>query len=108
LATVAMSYHVSFPVHDYLIIGEEETIVFDDGALRDGKGIIVPKGDREGIEAPIPRQDAEFFAAIREKREPAISGRSVRPAMAALQAAQDSLDARLAALGEGARHPEKP
>ena len=108
LATVAMSYHVSFPVHDYLIIGEEETIVFDDGALRGGTGIIVPKGDREGVEAPIPRQDAEFFAAIRDQREPAISGRAVRATMAALQAAQDTLDARLASLGEGARHPQKP
>lgn len=108
VATVAMSYNVSFAVHDYLIIGEEETIVFDDGALRDGQGIIVPKGEREGVDAPIPRQDAEFFAAIRDRREPAISGRSVRPAMAALQAAQDTLDARLAALGDGARHPQKP
>ena len=108
LATVSMSYHVSFPVHDYLIIGEEETIVFDDGALRDGKGTIVPKGEREGIDAPIPRQDAEFFAAIRDRREPAISGRAVRSTMAALQAAQDSLDARLASLGEGARHPQLP
>ena len=60
------------------------------------------------IDAPIPRQDAEFFAAIRDGREPAISGRSVRPAMAALQAAQDILDARLAELGQDARHPQMP
>lgn len=108
LATVAMSYHVSFPVHDYLIIGEERSIVFDNGTLRDDKGVLVPAGAKEGIDAPIPQQDLEFFTAIREGREPAISGRSVRPAMAALQAAQDSLAARLAATGRGATHPQLP
>lgn len=108
LATVAMSYNIGFPVHDYLIIGEERTLLYDDGALRDGERVLVGKAEREGIEAPIPRQDAEFFAAIREGRESALSGRAVRPAMAALQAAQDSLDARLAALGPGARHPQRP
>jgi 2-hydroxy-4-carboxymuconate semialdehyde hemiacetal dehydrogenase len=108
LATVAMSYNIGFPVHDYLIIGEERTILFDDGVLRDNEHVLVEKAEGEEIDAPIPRQDAEFFAAIREGREPAISGRSVRPAMAALQAAQDSLDARLAALGPDARHPQRP
>ena len=108
LATVAMSYNIAFPIHDYLIIGEEATILFDDGVLRDNERTIVPKAEKEGGDAPIPRQDADFFAAIRDHREPAISARSVRPAMAALQAAQDSLDARLAELGQDARHPQRP
>ena len=110
LATVAMSYHIAFPIHDYLIVGEEATILFDNGTLRDNERTIVPKADvdKEGADAPIARQDAEFFAAIRDRREPAISARSVRPAMAALQAAQDSLDARLAELGQDARHPQRP
>ncbi len=110
LATVAMSYNIAFPTHDYLIIGEEATILFDNGTLRDNERTIVAKADvdKEGADAPIPRQDAEFFAAIRDRREPAISARTVRPAMAALQAAQDSLDARLAELGADARHPQRP
>jgi 2-hydroxy-4-carboxymuconate semialdehyde hemiacetal dehydrogenase len=108
LATVAMSYNIAFPIHDYLIIGEEATLLFDDSALRDGERTIVPQGEQEGADAPIPRQDAAFFAAIRDRREPAISARSIRPAMAALQAAQDSLDARLAELGADARHPQRP
>ncbi|HEY8602151.1 MAG TPA: Gfo/Idh/MocA family oxidoreductase [Thermomicrobiales bacterium] len=108
LATVAMSYNIGFQVHDYLIIGEEATILFDDGVLRDNERVLVPKADRDGVDAPIPRQDVEFFAAIREGREPAVSGRAVRPAMAALQAAQDALNARLAELGPEARHPQKP
>jgi len=108
LATVAMSYNIGFQIHDYLIIGEEATILFDDGVLRDNERVLVPRAEREGVDAPIPRQDAEFFAAIREGREPAVSGRAVRPAMAALQAAQDILEARLVELGPEARHPQKP
>jgi 2-hydroxy-4-carboxymuconate semialdehyde hemiacetal dehydrogenase len=110
LATVAMSYHVSFPVHDYLIIGEERTLLFADGALRDGERLLV-EADRTEAGNPnsaIARQDAEFFAAIREGREPAVSGRSVQPAMAALQAAQDVLDARLDEAGADAGHPRRP
>jgi 2-hydroxy-4-carboxymuconate semialdehyde hemiacetal dehydrogenase len=113
LVTVAMSYHTQIPIHDYLVIGEERTLLFADGRLRDGERLLVDAdradrtdaGDRD---SPIARQDADFFAAICEAREPAVSGRSVRPAMAALQAAQDALDARRAALGPDARHPRRP
>ena len=110
LVTVAMSYHTHIPVHDYLVIGEERTLVFADGRLRDNERLLleVAHTDPANIDSPIARQDAEFFAAIREEREPAVSGRSVRPAMAALQTAQDTLDARQAALGRGARHPRQP
>jgi 2-hydroxy-4-carboxymuconate semialdehyde hemiacetal dehydrogenase len=108
LATVAMSYHVAFPIHDYLVIGEETTLLFADGQLREGDRVLIDKAGDDELAAPLTRQDAEFFAAVREGREPAISARSVRPAMAALQAAQDSLDARLAALGRDAKHPQRP
>ena len=70
--------------------------------------MLVGPEEPTGLAEPIAVQDAEFFAAVREGREPAVSGRSVRPAMAALQAAQDVLDARLAALGPDARHPRLP
>jgi 2-hydroxy-4-carboxymuconate semialdehyde hemiacetal dehydrogenase len=110
LVTVAMSYHVSIPIHDYLVIGEERTLLYADGRLYDGERLLVDAtpGDTDGPDSPIARQDAEFFAAILEEREPAVSGRSVRPAMAALQAAQESLDARQAMLGPDARHPRRP
>jgi 2-hydroxy-4-carboxymuconate semialdehyde hemiacetal dehydrogenase len=110
LVTVAMSYHVQFPVHDYLIIGEERTLLFADGCLRDGERVLV-EADRTEPGDPgsqIARQDGEFFAAIREGREPAVSGRSVRPAMAALQVAQDGFDARRAEVGAEALHPRQP
>lgn len=108
LATVAMSYNTHINVHDYLVIGEETTILFADGQLRDNARVLVPATEATALDAGIARQDAEFFAAVRQGREPAVSGRAVRPAMAALQAAQDALDARLRALGPDARHPRLP
>ena len=110
LVTVAMSYHTHIPVHDYLVIGEERTLLYADGRLRDNDRLLVDQvqTDPSDLDSPIARQDAEFFAAIREGREPAVSGRSVRPAMAALQAAQDTLTARRRTLGSEARHPRHP
>lgn len=110
VVTVAMSYHIHLPIHDYLIIGEESTVVFADRGLRDRERILVeaPPADLGAAETGVARQDAEFFAAVREGREPAVSGRSVRSAMAALQAAQESLDRRVAELGETAAHPRWP
>jgi 2-hydroxy-4-carboxymuconate semialdehyde hemiacetal dehydrogenase len=110
LVTVAMSYHTRVPVHDYLLIGEERTLLYVEGCLRDGERLLVeaPPTDAGDPDAPIARQDAEFFAAVHEGREPAVSGRSVRPAMAALQTVQDALDSRRTALGADARHPRLP
>jgi 2-hydroxy-4-carboxymuconate semialdehyde hemiacetal dehydrogenase len=108
LATVAMSYNINFPVHDYLVIGEETTLLYADDQLRDKDRVLVDRGDPAELTRPIARQDAEFFAAIREGRAPAVSGRSVRPAMYALPLAQDSLDARLRDLGGEGKHPQFP
>jgi 2-hydroxy-4-carboxymuconate semialdehyde hemiacetal dehydrogenase len=110
LVTVAMSYHIHFSVHDYLIIGEERTLLFANGQLRDGEQVLVEADRTEPGEATsqIARQETEFFAAIREGREPAISGRSVRPAMAALQVAQDVFEGRVMEVGEEGGHPRLP
>ena len=108
LATVAMSYHINMSLNDVVIIGEETTLLFADNQLRDKERVIVEAPAENESETANARQDEEFFSAIREGREPAVSGRSVRPAMAALQAAQETLDARVEAVGEDARHPRKP
>ncbi len=110
LVTVAMSYHTHIPVNDYLIIGDATTLLLEDRSLWDRDTILIEASslDPSDIAAPIARQDAEFFEAIREARQPAISGSSVRPAMAALQVAQDSLDSRLAARSGEGRHPREP
>jgi 2-hydroxy-4-carboxymuconate semialdehyde hemiacetal dehydrogenase len=110
--TVAMSYNTHIALHDYLVIGEENTLLFNDGELRDKDGVRMPRPGPDNTAEAITRQDAEFLAALGERREPAISARSVRPAMAALQAAQDTLNAHLRNLardGAGlAHHPALP
>jgi 2-hydroxy-4-carboxymuconate semialdehyde hemiacetal dehydrogenase len=95
IATVVASYHARLPQHDYLIIGEESTIHFVDQELRSPDGVIVPRTGDDPLEYAMPLQNAEFFAAIREEREPATSARSVRPTMAVLQQVQDQLDAQI-------------
>jgi 2-hydroxy-4-carboxymuconate semialdehyde hemiacetal dehydrogenase len=104
VVSVDMSYNTHIPFNDYLVVGQESTLLLTAQELRDNERALVERQDDD----PIARQDAEFFAAVREGREPAVSGRAVRPAMAALQAAQDSLDARLAAAGSPGRHPDLP
>ncbi|MGH2562577.1 MAG: Gfo/Idh/MocA family protein [Thermomicrobiales bacterium] len=108
IATVSMSYHSRLAIDDCLIIGDEMTLLLTDRRLREGDRILTGPPPTDGPRMPIVRQDAEFFAAIRQNREPAISARSVRPAMAALQAADDSLTARMRALDPAARHPQMP
>jgi 2-hydroxy-4-carboxymuconate semialdehyde hemiacetal dehydrogenase len=108
IATVALSYNTHIAIHDYLLIGEETSVLFADDRLRGADGALV-SGTGDGVGDAIVRQDAEFFAAVREEREPAVSGRSVRPAMAALQVAQDALDARLGSLeGTEDESPKRP
>jgi 2-hydroxy-4-carboxymuconate semialdehyde hemiacetal dehydrogenase len=94
IATVAMSYHARLPAHDYLIIGEETTLLFAGNALVGTEGAIVPASGPDPLGVALPAQDAEFLAALREDREPAISARAIRPAMAALQAAEDQARSR--------------
>jgi 2-hydroxy-4-carboxymuconate semialdehyde hemiacetal dehydrogenase len=94
IATVAMSYHARMPAHDYLIIGEETTLLFSNNALSGTEGVILPAAGSDPLGVALPAQDAEFIAAVREEREPAVSARAIRPAMAALQAAQDAVRRR--------------
>jgi 2-hydroxy-4-carboxymuconate semialdehyde hemiacetal dehydrogenase len=91
IVSIAMSYNTHLPFHDYLVIGEQMTVLFDNGELRSNAGVLVPRAEPTELSEPIVAQDAEFLRSVREQREPAVSGRSVRPAMAALQVAQDTL-----------------
>ena len=102
IATIALSYDSHLSIHDYVLIGEESTVLFADGRLVDPEGTVIATGT---LVDAIARQDADFFAAVRDGREPTVSARAVRPAMAVLQAAQDRLDALLAErdLGEEGR-----
>ncbi len=88
LVNIAMSYNSPWPMHDYLVIGEEATLRFENGRLEGQEGeVFRPEGAH-----PIREQDREFLAAVRDEREASVSGRSVLPAMQALQAVQDELN----------------
>jgi 2-hydroxy-4-carboxymuconate semialdehyde hemiacetal dehydrogenase len=102
VVTVAMSYRALPPVQDYLVIADETTLIYADDELRDHRGVLVPAADHGGYDtAAIDRQNADFISSIVSGNEPVSSARSVRPAMAALQAAQDELDRQDARPGSG-------
>lgn len=107
IGTAVLSYNSHFELHDYLVIGEETSLFWEAHQLRTPYRVLIPGASDSQADA-ITRQDAEFFSAVREGREPALSPGAVRPTMVVLQAAQDTLDARIRALGPSDRHPELP
>lgn len=96
ILTLSLSYHARIAVADALVIGEETTLRLTDGRLWDGDRLVTDASPADGLGSAIARQNAEFFAAVREGREPTVSARSVRPALAVLATAQTTLDVRLA------------
>lgn len=106
LVSIAMSYNTHLPVHDYLLIGREDTLQYVGKGLIGSQGVIVDAGDmrQEGDDGNL-LQDQEFLAAIREGRPAAVSADAVLPAYRALQDIQDQADA---AAPPGAVHPIAP
>jgi len=94
LATVSMSYNAHVSLYDYVLIGREDTLIVENGVLRNKGGVLYdPTEDQsEGRNSGL-LQNREFVAAIREGRQPAISADSVLPALHVLQQAQDAYDA---------------
>jgi 2-hydroxy-4-carboxymuconate semialdehyde hemiacetal dehydrogenase len=93
VVTVVMSYRALPPLQDYVVIAEETTLVSANDALRDHRRVLVPASDPGSYDtAAIDRQDAEFFASILTGSEAVASARSVRPAMVALQTAQNAIE----------------
>ena len=106
LVSIAMSYNTHLPVHDYLMIGREDTLQYVDRRLVSSQGVLVDPIDQrqEGQDGNL-LQDQEFLAAIREGRPAAISAEAVLPAMRALQDIQDAYDAMRP---PDAQHPIAP
>ena len=93
VVTVVMSYRALPPLQDYVVIADETTLVYANDELRDHERVLVLTADHGGYDAvALDRQNTEFFRSIMTGSEPVSSARSVRPAMAALQAAQNELD----------------
>jgi 2-hydroxy-4-carboxymuconate semialdehyde hemiacetal dehydrogenase len=90
LVQIAMSYNSHRALHDYLFIGEQETLLFSSSRLLAVDDTdLLPTDARGGN--PIAAQDAEFLAAVREGRRSSVDGRAVLPAMAVLQQVQDQI-----------------
>jgi 2-hydroxy-4-carboxymuconate semialdehyde hemiacetal dehydrogenase len=106
LVSIAMSYNAHIPVHDYLMIGREDTLHYVNRGLVGSQGVIIGASDmrREGADGNL-LQDQEFLAAVREGRPAALSAEAVLPAYRALQDIQDQYDARTP---PGAVHPIAP
>ena len=88
-----MSYRALPPLQDYVVIADETTLVYANDELRDHERVLVPAADHGSYDtAALDRQNTEFFTSIMTGSEPVSSARSVRPAMAALQTAQDAIE----------------
>lgn len=108
IASVVMSYNSHFLIHDYLIMGQEGSFLWEKDRLRSpDRELVFEHRETAQLEAMI-RQDTDFFLAVLEGHDPPISARVVRPAMAILQSVQDLFDARIQAVGRDARHPLFP
>src|SRR5215212_6939670 len=93
VVTVVMSYRPLPPVQDYVVNADETTLVYANDELRDHRRVLVPTAYHGDFDTTaIGREDADFITSILTANVPVTSARSVRPAMAALQAAQDDLD----------------
>jgi len=91
---VSMSYNSHVSLYDYVLIGVEDTLVVDNGVLRNRERVLYdPKADGEEGRNSGLLQDREFVAAVRERRQPAISADAVLPALEVLQRVQDDYDA---------------
>ena len=94
LVSIAESYNISKLGWRILFIGEQTTLEFLEDTLYDTDGtIVVPK---QPI-VDLVDQNCEFVGAVREGRDPAITGEEVLPAMWVLQEAQQSADSALQA-----------
>lgn len=102
LIAVNMSYNTRIQYNEYLLIGEETTLLATNHTLSGPDGVILDAAATKDGPNPIKLQDQEFLAAIKEKREPAISAAAVRPAMQVLQAVQDAYNVNSQA---GVFHP---
>lgn len=91
LVAISLSYNDHLNFGDFLFLGEEESLYYSRGRL------VGPEGVRDDPSArglnsqrlSWEAQDREFLAALRERRQPAVSGADVLPALAVLQEVQD-------------------
>ena len=88
LVNIGMSYHSEDTGLDFLFVGEERTLhIAEHMLLHRGTVLYDPAADHQYVANEL--QDREFFAAVTEGRQPAVSAFDVLPALAILQQVQD-------------------
>lgn len=97
LASAALSYNSHETVVDFVLVGDERTVVVDLDMLIRQADIASARGAH-----PIVLEVSEFIDAIVAGREPSVSARRIRSTMAILQAAHDQITAA------EAQHPATP
>ncbi len=97
-----ISLSLSFNSHinqfeEYLIIGEEESLRFEEGRLYGADGLVDDPAIRgeNYYELAWMHQDREFLAAVQDGRSPAVSGADTLPALYILQEIEDRFSADL-------------
>jgi hypothetical protein len=93
LVSLSLSFHSHFDVHEYLLIGEEETLHFDRGRLTGSAGLRDDPSQRglDYYRLSWEAQNREFLASLREGRPPSMDGAAALPALAVLQQIEDRL-----------------
>ena len=89
IVSCALSYNTMRPLLEILIIGEETTLTVRDRRLVDPNDQIMAAGGENEEASAVYLQNIEFISALRQEREPMVSGDAVLPTMRALQAVQD-------------------
>lgn len=92
---VSGSYHSRERVYDSLVVTDRDSYRIDilNNRLHTGDGAVDILSEKDNL-ALVTK---DFVAAVRDGREPAVTGRSVLPAMRVLDAAQRKWDARFGA-----------
>jgi 2-hydroxy-4-carboxymuconate semialdehyde hemiacetal dehydrogenase len=94
IGTVAMSYNSHVSLYDYVLVGVEDTLLVEQGVLRNREGVLYdPRQDGSDERNGGLLQDREFVAAVREGRPAAVDAAAVLPALEVLQRAQDAYEA---------------
>jgi 2-hydroxy-4-carboxymuconate semialdehyde hemiacetal dehydrogenase len=94
IASISLSYNSRVNIYDYVLIGHEDTLLIENGTLRNSERVLYsPKSAEKPAESWL-LQDREFAAAVHEGRPAAINAESVLPALEVLQTAQNAYAAR--------------
>lgn len=96
IATIALSYHARIRASEYLVIGEDETVLLAGGDVRWSDGTVTSVPDVAVIQdAAVAAQDADFLAAVRrggsdgDGHATRADGASILPTLRVLQAVRD-------------------